>query len=123
MALELFPLNSDYGLERTVEYETIIKPLGPKKEQRISKTPNPEDGAHKFRIVLKERLVSDMATQLYAFYKARCGRFQKFEIVDPFSTATPPNNRKTVRFSEDKLTEQMFMYLLESSDLEVEEVE
>ncbi len=121
--MELFDLNTDYDLVRKVRFETIIKPLGPKKEQRISKTPDPEDGAHTFRIVLKNRLISDLAVKLYTFYKARRGSFEKFEVVDPLSTAAPPANRKIVRFAEDELEERMFIHLLESSELEVVEVE
>lgn len=120
--MELFTLNSDYGLARKIRYQTIIKPLGPKKEQRISKTPNPTDGQNILRIVLKERLVSEMKTGLYDFYKARCGSFEKFEIEDPFST-TVPKARLTVRFAEDELEETMFFFLLESSQLELIEVD
>lgn len=122
MALELFTLHSDYGLVRKIRYQTIIKPLGPKKEQRISKTPSSSDGQNILRVVMKERLVSEMKTGLYDFYTARRGSFEKFEVEDPFSTSVP-KARLTVRFAEDELEETMFYYLLESSQLELIEVD
>ncbi len=114
--METFPLLTDYGLKRVIRFRTIIKDLGDGYEQRISKSTT---GQHIFRLAFKERLVEDLKTGLYEFYKARKGAFDPFNLVDP--TTDPPVTRK-VRFEQDDLEEEFFYTLVETSQLTVIEV-
>jgi len=115
--METLSINTDYGLKRTVRFKTVIHPLSEDgHEQRIGKSVS---GRHVFRLVFKERLVSELKTGLYEFYKARLGSLEAFNLVDP--TTDPPVTRK-VRFEQDELEEEFFYKLLENSQITVIEV-
>jgi len=120
MPLPDFPLNpfSDYGLKRITGFKTLVHPLGDGYEQRIGKQPS--GALHRFALVLKNRLTSDMATNLYAFFKARKGRLEAFNVTDVTQQGTPVTRK--VRFEEDELEEEFFYTLLENAQLTIQEI-
>lgn len=111
--MELFPANTDYGLVRVTGFKTQVKDRGNGKEQRVKK----EDVRHRFKMKFTNRLTTDLQTQLYAFYIARNGRYEAFQVLDPFDAST-----KTMRFVDDELSEEFFARLQENSEIEMIEV-
>lgn len=112
--MEMFSLATDYGLIRSTGFKTHIQPLGGKYEQRISKSTTER---MTYKLKFTNRLTADMNTYLWTFYKARKADFEKFNIVDPFNSAT-----LTVRFKNPTLDEEFFMHLVENSEVEIIEV-
>lgn len=106
--MELFTLNTDYGLVRGTEVKVLIKNLGNGNELRILKEGPSED----FKMKFTNRLTTDMQTALYQFYKARNGNFEAFNIIDPFDGTT-----LKVRFKDPRLEEEFFMHLVENSEI------
>ena len=111
--METFSFDVNVPYEETIVYKTLVTDFESGKEKRYKRWNSPKR-------IFKVSLVGKSDTimnAVWAFYKAREGRYDPFYFVNPADGVT-----YTVRFAEDNLSRELFAYKLLNAELKLMQV-